>query len=366
MTSDRTDQGNVCSGAQTSLLLPNCVLRPTVFFRENRQRKVEMMLKTRVTEFYGIDYPILQGGLMWLARAELVAAVANAGGIGFMTALTHPKPEELRNEIRKTRDLTNKPFGINFTFLPTLIPINYDKFIDVAIEEGIKFIETAGRNPEPYMEKFKSAGMKIIHKCTSVKHAMKAQAIGCDLVSIDGFECAGHPGEDDVTSLILIPRTVDALDIPVVASGGFGDGRGLVAALALGAEGMNMGTRFLATREMPVHENLKQALLNATEKDTRLIMRTLRNTERVWHNSVVDKVLEIESKGNTKIEDLAPLVSGAQGRAMYESGDLNQGIWSVGQVVGLINDVPTIKELIDRIVAEATAIISKRLPQMLP
>ena len=324
-----------------------------------------MIFKTRVTEFYGIDYPILQGGLMWLARAELAAAVANAGGIGFMTALTHPTPEEFRNEIRKVRDLTDKPFGVNFTFFPALIPIDYNKFIDVAIEEGVKFIETAGRNPEPYMEKFKGAGMKIIHKCTSVKHALKAQAIGCDLVSIDGFECAGHPGEDDVTSLILIPRTVDALDIPVVASGGFGDGRGLAAALALGAEGMNMGTRFLATQEMPVHDDLKQALLNATERDTRLIMRTLHHPERVWHNNVADQVLEIESRGNTKIEDIAFLVSGAQGRAMYESGDLNQGICAVGQVVGLINDIPTVKELLDRIVGEAAAIILNRLPQMI-
>lgn len=323
------------------------------------------MFKTRVTELYGIDYPILQGGLMWLARAELVAAVGNAGGIGFMTALTHPTAEEFRDEIRKARQLTDKPFGINLTFLPALMPINYEKYIEVAIEEGIRFIETAGRNPEAYMERLKGAGMKVIHKCTSVKHALKAQAIGCDLVSIDGFECAGHPGEDDVTSLILIPRTVDALDIPVVASGGFGDGRGLAAALALGAEGMNMGTRFLATQEMSVHPKLKQALVNATEKDTRLIMRTLRNTERVWHNNVVDQVLEIESKGNCTIQDIAPLVSGAMGRAMYESGELNQGIWSVGQVVGLIEDIPTVKELIERIVAEATAIISKRLPQMI-
>ena len=269
------------------------------------------MLKTRITEFFGVEYPIVQGGLMWIAKAELTAAVANAGAMGFMTALTHPTPDALREEIRKCRDMTDKPFGINLTFLPTLTPPDYPGYIDVCIEEGIKFIETAGRNPEPYMEQLKSAGIKVIHKCTSVRHAVKAQKIGCDAVSIDGFECAGHPGEDDVTSLILIPVTADALSIPIVASGGFGDGRGLVAALSLGADGINMGTRFVATKEAPVHDGLKQALVEADERSTRLVMRTLRNTERVLHTPTVDKVLEIEARGNTKIEDIAPYVAGA-------------------------------------------------------
>jgi len=243
------------------------------------------MLKTRITEFFGIERPIVQGGLMWVARAELAAAVANAGGIGFMTALTHSEPEGLRAEIRKCRQMTDKPFGVNLTFLPTLRPPDYPAYIQVCIEEGVRFIETAGRNPEPYMEAIKKAGMRVIHKCTSVRHAIKAEKIGCDAVSIDGFEAAGHPGEDDVTSLILVPLTRDAITLPIIASGGFADGRGLVAALGLGADGMNMGTRFVATREAPVHENVKQALVAHGERDTRRIMRSLRNTERVMHNA---------------------------------------------------------------------------------
>jgi nitronate monooxygenase len=322
------------------------------------------MLSTRITEMFGIERPIVQGGLMWVARAELVSAVSNAGGIGFMTALTHPEAEGLRAEIRKCREMTNKPFGVNLTFLPTLRPPDYPAYIRVCIDEGIEFIETAGRNPEPYMEQLKSAGMKVIHKCTSVRHSVKAEKIGCDAVSIDGFEAAGHPGEDDVTSLILIPLTRDAIDIPIVASGGFADGRGLVAALGLGADAMNMGTRFVATREAPVHDNVKQSLVAHDERSTRLIMRTLRNTERVLHNQAVDKVLEIESKGETKIEDIVPYVSGLVGQEMLREGDMDKGVLSAGQCMGLIRDIPTCRELLDRIMAEAEAIIKERYAQL--
>ena len=323
------------------------------------------MFKTRITELFGIQYPIVQGGLMWIARAELVAAVSNAGGIGFLTALTYPTAEGLAAEIRKTREMTDKPFGVNVTFLPTLAPVDYPTYIDVCIAEGIKFIETAGRNPEPYMEKMKKAGMIVAHKCTSVRHSIKAEKIGCDVVSIDGFEAAGHPGEDDVTSLILIPLTRDALSIPIIASGGFGDGRGLVAALGLGAEGMNMGTRFVATREAPLHDNVKQALVRASERDTRLIMRTLRNTERVLVNSAVEKVLEIEARGNTKIEDIVPYVAGKRGLKMLEEGDTDSAAMSAGQIVGLIRDIPTVRQLIDRIIGEAREIMTKRFGAIL-
>lgn len=322
------------------------------------------MFKTAITEMFGIEYPIIQGGLMWLARAELAAAVAEAGGIGFMTALTHPHPEGLREEIRKARSLTDKPFGVNVTVLPSLRPPDFPAYARVIIEEGVKFVETAGNNPEPFLPAFKEAGIKVIHKCTSVRHAIKAEKIGCDAVSIDGFECAGHPGEDDVTSLILIPLAKDALKIPIVASGGFGDGRGLVAALALGADGMNMGTRFVATKECRVHENVKQALVAATERDTRLLMRTLRNTARFLKNANTEKVLEIEARGNATIEDIKQYMSGLEGKKMIETGDMNQGVFSAGQIVGLIRDVPSVQELFDHIVGEARAIMTERLPGM--
>jgi nitronate monooxygenase len=322
------------------------------------------MLKTRITELFGIERPIVQGGLMWIARAELAAAVANAGGIGFMTALTFPEADLLRAEIRKCREMTDQPFGVNLTFLPSLRPIDYPAYIKVCIEEGVKFIETAGRNPEPYMDQLKSAGIKVVHKCTSVRHAVKAEKIGCDVVSIDGFEAAGHPGEDDVTSLILIPLTCDAISLPIIASGGFADGRGLVGCLGLGADGMNMGTRFVATKEAPVHDNVKQALINHGERDTRLVMRTLRNTERVLHNQVVDKVLEIESRGNTKVEDIAPFVSGLVGQKMLEDGDMEKGVLSAGQSMGLVRDIPTCRELLDRIMTEAEAIIKEKFAQV--
>lgn len=321
-----------------------------------------MNWKTRITEFFGIEYPIVQGGLMWVARAELVSAVSNAGAIGFLTALTQPTPKDLEKEIRRMREMTDKPFGVNLTFLPSLRQPDYPGYIEVCIGEGIQFIETAGYNPEPYMEKFKSAGMKVVHKCTSVRHALKAQRIGCDVVSIDGFECAGHPGEDDVTSLILIPCTADALKIPIIASGGFGDGRGLVAALALGADGMNMGTRFCATVEAPLHHHVKQALVEHTERDTRLVMRTLRNTERVLNTKTVEKVLEIEARGNATIDDIREYVSGlVVKQRMFEEGDVDAGVMSAGQVIGLIHDIPTCAELIERIVREAETIITERL-----
>ena len=322
------------------------------------------MLKTPITEMFGIERPIVQGGLMWIARAELAAGVGNAGGIGFMTALTFPDAETLRAEIRKCKEMTDKPFGINLTFLPTLRPPDYPAYINVCIEEGVKFIETAGRNPEPYMEQIKSADIKVIHKCTSVRHAVKAEKIGCDVVSIDGFEAAGHPGEDDVTSLILIPLTRDAIKIPIIASGGFADGRGLLAALGLGADGMNMGTRFVATQEAPVHPNVKQSLIDHGELDTRLIMRTLRNTERVIRNPVVDQVLEIEGReGETQIEDLVPFVSGLVGKEMLENGEMEKGILSAGQSMGLVKDIPTCQELLDRIMSEAEEIINAKFAQ---
>ena len=315
------------------------------------------MFKTRITELLGIKYPITQGGMMWVSRAELVAAVSNAGGLGIITAFTFPTPKELAAEIKKTRELTDKPFGVNITLLPTLRPVDIDGYLNTIINSGVKIVETAGRSPEPYMERLKAAGVKVIHKCTAVRFARTAQRIGCDAVSIDGFECAGHPGEEDVTSLVLIPLTVDAVEIPVIASGGFGDGRGLVAALALGAEGMNMGTRFMATKESPVHDKLKELFITISERDTILLLRSLRNTERVYKNPTAEKVFEMEKQGAT-IEQLAPLISGQVGRNILETGEVDTGLLTVGQVVGLVHDIPTVKELIDRIVKEAEEIVS--------
>lgn len=319
-------------------------------------------MRTKITEFFGVDHPIVQGGLMWIAKAELTAAVANAGAMGFMTALSNPDAAALRAEIHKCRDLTDKPFGVNLTFLPSLRAPDYGAYIDVCIDQGIRFIETAGRNPEPYMDRLKAAGIKVVHKCTSVRHALKAEKIGCDAVSIDGFECAGHPGEDDVTSLILIPLAAEALRVPVIASGGFGDGRGLAAALALGADAINMGTRFVATREAPVHDAVKHALVERDERSTCLVLRTLRNSERVLRNLTAEKVLEIEAGGKARIEDVAPYVSGlVSKREVLDGGNVEKGVLATGQIVGMIRDVPTVKELIDRIVREAEDIIKHRL-----
>ncbi len=321
-------------------------------------------IRTRVTEMLGIEHPILQGGMMWVSQPVLVAAVSNAGAMGILTALTFETPGGLAQAIDETRRLTKRPFGVNLTFLPTLKAPDYGGFIEVIVEKGIPLVETAGRNPEPYLEAIKAGGALVVHKCTAVRFARKAQSIGCDMVSIDGFECAGHPGEDDVTSLILVPRTVEELSIPVIASGGFGDGRGLAAALALGAEGINMGTRFVATAEAPVHEGIKQALVQADETNTTLVMRTLKNSERVLRNPWAEKVLEKESEGAT-LPDLIPLLKGEHGLRALKDGDASHGLLAAGQVVGLIHDVPTVAELIDRIIGEAVDIIGRRLPGML-
>lgn len=325
------------------------------------------MIRNRITEMFGIEHPVVQGGMQWVGKAELVSAVANGGGLGFLTALTQPTPEDLGREIERTRQMTDKPFGVNLTILPTLKPVPYMDYLQAIIDSGIKIVETAGSNPAKYTPILHEHGIKVVHKCTSVRHALKAESLGVDVVSIDGFECAGHPGENDIPGLILIPAARDKLKIPMLASGGFGDGRGLAAALCLGAEGINMGTRFLATKEAPIHDNVKQKLVEATELDTALIFRTLvpPNTARIFKNSVAEKVLEIEEKGNATIADLAPFVSGQKGRLVLENGDLEHGIWSAGMVAGIINDIPSVKELIERIVAEAEEIILQRLPQMM-
>ncbi|NKI19257.1 nitronate monooxygenase [Spongiibacter sp. KMU-166] len=324
-------------------------------------------MKTRVTEMLGIEHPIIQGGMMAVGLAELAAAVSNAGGLGILTALTQPTPEDLRREIARCREMTDNPFGVNLTLLPTINPVPYDEYVQVIIDEGITVVETAGRSPEQYMEAFNNAGVKVIHKCTSVRHALKAEAIGCAAASVDGFECAGHPGEDDVPNLVLLPCAVSRLRIPVIASGGIGDGRGLAAALALGAEGVNMGTRFVATREAPVHHNVKQMMVESSELDTALIFRTLRNTARIYKNSIAKEVLSIEGKpGDTDFSELQPLVAGARGRErVLEQGDTDDGVWTAGLVMGLIDDIPSCAELVSRIVAEAEDIIENRLQSML-
>jgi NADH:quinone reductase (non-electrogenic) len=323
-------------------------------------------MKTRITELFGIKHPIIQGGMHFVGFAELAAAVSNAGGLGIITGLTQKTPELLAKEIAKCRDMTNKPFGVNLTFLPSFSAPPYPEYIAAIREGGVKVVETAGRSPEQYMPALKQADIKVIHKCTSVRHSLKAEKIGCDAVSVDGFECGGHPGEDDIPNMILLPRAADELKIPFVASGGMADARSLVASLAMGAEGMNMGTRFIATKEAPVHENVKQAILQASELDTRLIMRPIRNTERVLKNAGVDKLLEIEQEkgAKTTIQDIHDLVAGVYPRVMLE-GDMDAGAWSCGMVAGLIYDIPTVKELIDRIMAEAEKLVRIRLERML-
>jgi NADH:quinone reductase (non-electrogenic) len=324
-----------------------------------------MALKTRFTEMFGIEHPIVQGGMQNVGKAELVAAVANAGALGFITGLTQPTPEALAKEIKRTRDMTDKPFGVNLTILPTINPVPYDEYRQAIIENGVKIVETAGNNPAPHLPHFKAAGVKIIHKCTSVRHGVKAQSIGVDCISIDGFECAGHPGEDDVPGLILIPAAADKITIPMLASGGFGDGRGLVAALALGADGINMGTRFMATVEAPIHENVKKQIVANDERQTDLIFRTMHNTARVGRNAISQQVVAIEKRGNAKFEEVRDLVAGARGKVLLETGEMDTGIWSAGQVQGLIHDIPTCAELVSRIVREAEEIIRGRLGRVL-
>ena len=323
-------------------------------------------MKTRITELFGIEHPVIQGGMHYVGLAELAAAVSNAGGLGIITGLTQETPDDLAKEIKRCREMTDKPFGVNLTFLPTVTTPDYPGYIRAIIEGGVKVVETAGRNPEPYMPALKEAGIKVIHKCTSVRHALKAEGIGCDAVSVDGFECGGHPGEDDIPNMVLLPRAAEELKTPFVASGGMADERSLAASLALGADGINMGTRFIATKEAPVHENVKQAIVAATELDTRLVMRPLRNTERVLKNPAVERLLEKEASlgKEIKFEDIIDEVAGVYPKIM-KNGDTDAGVWSCGMVAGLIHDIPTCRELIERIVSGAERIIRERLTGLL-
>src|SRR6201991_249548 len=323
-----------------------------------------MALKTRFTETFGIEHPIVQGGMQWVGRAELVAAVANAGALGFITALTQPTPDDLTKKIARCRGLTDKPFGVNLTILPAITPPPYAEYRQAIIDSGIKIVETAGYKPQEHVDHFKEHGIKVIHKCTAVRHALSAERMGVDAISIDGFECAGHPGEDDIPGLILIPAAADKVKIPMIASGGFGDARGLVAALALGAEGVNMGTRFMATVESPIHENIKQQIVANDERSTDLIFRTIHNTSRVAKNAISQQVVALEREG-AKFEDVRELVAGSRGRSVYEVGDNDALIWSAGQVQGLIHDIPTCADLISRIIRDAEAIIRERMESML-
>ena len=316
------------------------------------------MLSNRITETFGVEHPIVQGGMQWIGRAELVSAVANAGALGMLTALTQPTPDDLRREIARCRDMTDKPFGVNLTVLPTIRPMPHMEYAEAIVESGITIVETAGSNPAPFMPLFNDAGVKVIHKCTSVRHAIKAQQVGVTAVSVDGFECAGHPGEDDVPNLVLIPAARNAIDIPIIASGGIGSGRGLAAALMLGAEGVNMGTRFMCTVEAPLHENVKRAMVDSNELQTDLIMRPLRNTARVARNTVSTEIIRVLRDGGV-FDDVRDLVAGARGRTVYETGDIEAGIWTAGLVVGLIHDIPTCAELINRMVAEAEDLIAR-------
>ena len=319
------------------------------------------MIKTKITELFEIEHPIVQGGMHYVGFAEMAAAVSNAGGLGIITGLTQPSPKDLANEIGRCHEMTDKPFGVNLTFLPGFANPDYPGYIKSIVDGGVKIVETAGRSPEKFMPLLKEAGIKVIHKCTSVRRSLKAEKIGCDAASVDGFECGGHPGEDDIPNMILLPRAAEELSIPFIASGGMGNGQQLVAAMAMGAEGINMGTRFIATKEAPVHENVKQALVNASELDTELIMRPLRNTERVLKNEAVNRILEKEKTlgDNVQIQDIFGEVAGVYPKIMQE-GTMDAGAWSCGMVAGLIHDVPTCKELIDRIIQEAEDIINRQ------
>ena len=323
------------------------------------------MIKTRVTELLGIEHPIVQGGMMWVGRAELASAVSNAGGLGILTALTQPTPDDLRREIDRCRTMTDKPFGVNLTILPSVNAPPYAAYRRAIIDSGIKIVETAGYKPQEHVDEFKSHGIKIVHKCTAVRHALSAERMGVDAISIDGFECAGHPGEDDIPGLILIPAAADKVKIPLIASGGFGDGRGLVAALALGAEGINMGTRFCATVEAPIHDNIKQLMVRNDERDTRIIFRKFHNTARVARTAVSEKVVEISAREGSVFDDIRPFVAGAKGRIALESGDVDAGIIWAGQIQGLIHDIPSCADLIGRIVGEAEEILRGRLARFM-
>jgi len=322
------------------------------------------MIKTRFTELVGVDHPIVQGGMQWVGRADLVAAVANAGALGMITALTQPPPEDLTKEIVRCRELTDRPFGVNLTILPAIKPPPYAEYRQAIIESGVKIVETAGNKPQEHVAEFKKHRIKVLHKCTSVRHALSAERMGVDAISIDGFECAGHPGEDDVPGLILIPAAAEKVKIPMIASGGFADARGLVAALALGADGINMGTRFMCTKESPIHQLIKEKIVASDERETELIFRTMRNTSRVARNAVSTKVVAMEKEGAT-FEQVRELVAGARGKMVYASGDADEGIWSAGQVQGLIHDIPSCADLVTRIVREAETLIRGRLSGMI-
>ena len=319
------------------------------------------MLQTRITELFGIKHPVIQGGMQWVGFAGLVSAVSNAGALGILTALSQPTPEDLVKEIEKTRGMTDQPFGVNLTILPTINPPPYEEYAQAIVGSGVKIVETAGRSPEPFMELFKEYDVKVIHKCTSVRHALKAQAVGVDAITIDGFECAGHPGEDDIPSLVLLPQAVEALDIPVAGCGGFSDGKSLVSALALGGEAIVMGTRFMATKEAGVHQNVKDKMTEADELSTNLMFRTMHNTARVFKNSVSNEVVEIESTGSATFEDVKDLVAGQRGRVVFEEGDLEHGIWSAGISVARVKDIPTCEEMVSRLISDANNIIDDRL-----
>ena len=319
------------------------------------------MLKTRITDLFGIEHPVIQGGMQWVGYAELVSAVSNAGALGILTALTQPTPVDLAKEIDRTREMTDKPFGVNLTVLPTINPPPYEEYAQAIVGSGIKIVETAGRSPEPFMELFKEYDVKVIHKCTSVRHALKAQSVGVSAITIDGFECAGHPGEDDIPSLVLLPQAAEALDVPVAGCGGFSDAKSMVAALALGGEAIVMGTRFMATQEAGIHQNVKEKMTEADELSTNLMFRTMHNTARVFKNSISDQVVEIESTGSATFEDVKDLVAGQRGRVVFEEGDLEHGIWSAGISVARVKDVPTCKEMVERLVSEAEEIIDGRL-----
>lgn len=323
-------------------------------------------MKTRITELFGIEHPIIQGGMHYVGFAELAAAVSNTGALGIITGLTQKTPQDLAREIARCREMTDKPFGVNLTFLPTVASPDYPGYISAIIDGGVKIVETAGRNPAEHLPRLKDAGIKVIHKCTSVRHSLKAESIGCDAVSVDGFECGGHPGEDDIPNMILLPRAAEELKIPFVASGGMADARSLVGALALGAEGMNMGTRFMATKEAPIHQNVKDAIVAASELDTRLVMRSLRNTERVLNNAATERVLAVERERGSELKfaDILDDVAGVYPKVMID-GDMDIGVWSCGMVAGLIHDIPTCQELVDTIMAESTLLIQKRLQGML-